>query len=460
MTQSRTNMALTWQSATPAGLPGALDDKKAEGLVHYILHRAGGGLLWSAQLPGRAPMEVPVEVIIGGRRHGLSVLARVTEIEGEKLQRAPLVEARFLESAHDTGLVLSPGFSPEQPVSYENALGRVLSPDFERKCLTCHGLPGERGTAEGGVRCESCHGPGQAHMTAIGHGNPRSGIVNPNKLTTEESLEICGRCHSGFGRPSAPMPDELLISSQVVALRNTDCFKQSGKGLRCTTCHDPHRDAERNDGAYTTACRRCHSLQVARHAGICPVNESDGCIGCHMPRQSKGSFSMVDHWIRVHPEQPAPPHEWRPAFSSRITPTSEFLSLICVTDGAQANDIRRQLDAGAPFSYVAVKYSTDPSGPDGGYLGEVQLNDLTRAVAAAAAHLQEGEISPVLRSSGKFWILERMPRDFRYQAATLEKEAHDLKARGQLRVAVDKYLEALRVYPAFLHCCPKQVPGV
>ena len=397
-----------------------------------------------------SPLEVPVELVVGGRRHGRSFLARVTEIEGEKLQYAPLVETRFLESAHETELVLSPGFPSEQPVSYETAIGRVLGPSLEKKCLTCHGLAAEHETTEQGVRCESCHGPGEAHLKAVMHGNSQSGIVNPDKLTVDESLALCGRCHSGFGNPAAPMPDELLISSQVVALRNTECFKQSGKGLTCTNCHDPHHDANENETAYLTVCLKFHSLQVSEHAGICPVNQNDGCIGCHMPKQPKGAFHMVDHWIRVHPEQPAPRHEGRPALRSRIAPTAEFLRLICVTEEAQANDIRHQLEAGISFSAMAVKYSTDPSAENGGYLGEVQLKDLNSTLAAAAASLKYAEISPVLSSSGKFLILGRMPRDFRYSAAELAKDADALRAKGQLRQAVDKYLEALRMYPTFL----------
>jgi hypothetical protein len=80
--QSQTNMALTWRSAVTNGLPQPLDETKTEGPVHYSLHRARSDLIWSAQLPGRVPLEVPVEVVVGGRRHGLSFLARVTEIEG------------------------------------------------------------------------------------------------------------------------------------------------------------------------------------------------------------------------------------------------------------------------------------------------------------------------------------------------------------------------------------------
>ncbi len=450
VSQSHTNMALTWQGTVPESFPRDLDERTTEGPVHYRLHRVGSHLQWSVRIPDHLPLDAPVEAVIGGRRHGLSLLARVTEIEGEKLDRAPLVEMRFLESAHDMKLVLSPGFTSEQPRSYETAIGHVLSAEFEQKCLTCHGFPESLGTKDRGVRCESCHGPGKSHVTAIMRGSPKSGIVNPDNLSVDEGLALCGHCHAGFSNPAAPMPDELLIASQVVALRNTDCFKQSGKGLTCTTCHDPHHDARGNEAAYIAVCRKCHSLQVAKHAAICPVNQNDRCIGCHMPKQAKGAFQMVDHWIRVHPEQPAPPHQWIAAFRSHITPTAEFLRLICVADEAQAKDVRRQLETGVPFFDLAVKYSNDSSASNGGYLGEMQLKDLDPVLAAAASGLRYGETSPVLAAPGKFLILGRMPRDFRYRAAEIEREANALKARGDLGQAIDKYWEALRMYPAFL----------
>lgn len=97
--QSHTNMALTWRGAT-AGLPRIFDRKKTEGDVQYRLRRAGEQLLWRVQLPGRPPLDTPVEVAIGGPRHGVSFLARVKEIEGRKLERAALVETRFLQGAH------------------------------------------------------------------------------------------------------------------------------------------------------------------------------------------------------------------------------------------------------------------------------------------------------------------------------------------------------------------------
>jgi len=447
--QSHTSMARTWLGATPAGLPLDFDERKTEGPVRYQLRRAGKQFLWKLELPGGFLREAPVEAVVGGRRQGLSFLARISDIDGETLERAPLVEVRLLLGAHQQGLVMPPGFTPLRTVSYEAVLGRVLGPQFEQKCLTCHGIPRDR-AGESGIRCESCHGPGRAHLMAIARGNPKAGIVNPVKLTADESLDLCGRCHSGFRKLTAPVPDELLISSQVVALRNTECFKQSRKGLTCTTCHNPHHDAKENDAAYTRACRTCHSLGSAKHAEICPVNRSDGCIGCHMPKQIVGGFPMADHWIRVHPELTAAPHESTPSLRTCVIPTSEFLRVIYITDEVAANKILRQLQSGTSFFELAAKYSTDPSAPNGGYIGEAQLKDLDPVLAVSAKTLRYGEVSPVLSTSGKFMILGRMPVDFRYRAVELEREAGVLRTKGDLREALEKYQAAVRVYPAFL----------
>ena len=447
--QSHTNMARTWRGAIPAGLPLDFEEQKTEGPVHYQLRRDGNHFLWRMEFPGRFSRDATVEAVVGGPRQGLSFLARIARIDGETLARSPLVEVRLLHGAHQQGLVIPPGFTPLRAASYEAVVGRVLGPQFEQKCLTCHGIPRD-GATESGVRCESCHGPGQEHLTALAYGNPKSGIVNPGRLTADQSLDLCGRCHSGFRTLAAPVPDELLISSQVVALRNTECFKQSGRGLTCITCHNGHHDARANDAAYTQACRNCHALGSAKHAGICPVNQHDGCIGCHMPNQILNGFPLADHWIRVHPELPAPPHKWAPSLRTSVIPASEFLRVISAKDADAANDLLRQLQSGAPFFDLSAKYSTDPSAPNGGYIGEVHLKDLDPILAASARLLRYGEISTVLSTSGRFMILERMPIDFRYRAVELEREAGAFRMKGDLRGALEKYQAAVRTYPAFL----------
>jgi len=186
------------------------------------------------------------------------------------------------------------------------------------------------------------------------------------------------------------------------------------------------------------------------HAEICPVNQRDGCIGCHMPKEILSGFPMADHWIRVHPELPAPRHKPIPSSRTLVAPATEFLRVISVTNEAAANGVLRQIQSGASFSDLTGKYSTDPSAQNGGYIGEVQLKDLDPVLAAGAKKLRYGEISPVLSTSGKFMILARMPVDFRYRAMELEREAGALRIKGDLRGALEKYQTAVRMYPAFL----------
>jgi len=442
-------MARTWRGVSPAGLSLKFDEEKTEGSIRYDLSRAGNHFRWKMELPGRFSRAAPVEAVVGGPRQGLSFLARITDIDGETLERTPLVEIRLIHGAHQQGLVIAPGFSPLRGVSYEAVLGRVLGPQFEQKCLTCHGIPWD-GARDGGIRCETCHGPGRAHVNAIQAGDPKLAIVNPAKLRPDESLDLCGQCHTGFRKQAAPVPDELLISNQVVALRNTECFKQSRKGLTCVTCHDPHHDAKASEMVYTKTCRICHSLASPNHAEICPVNQSDGCVGCHMPNQFVNGFPMADHWIRVHPELTAPPHGWPSSLHTQVNPVSEFLRVISVRDEASANQILRQLQSGASFFELASKYSVDPSAQIGGYIGERQLADLEPVLAACAKRLRYGEVSPVFSAAGKFMILGRMPVDFRYRAVELEGEAGVLRMKGDLRGALEKYQAAVRVYPRFL----------
>ena len=448
-TQSRSNMARTWQGAAPAGLAPDYDRRIDEGPIQYRLHRAGQRVHWSVQLAGNAPLQIPVESAVGGRRHGLSFLARLEQIDSEKLVRAPLVETRFLQAAREERLVLSPGFPAAQPASSGLAVGHALSPGFERKCLNCHGTP-NRDRVESGVRCESCHGPGQAHLAAVKRGEPRAGIVNPKRLAPAQSLALCAQCHSGFSNKADPLPDDLLVSSQAVALKNTECFKQSGGVLICTSCHDPHRDATAGEAGYAIVCRGCHDLSQPQHASICPVNQTGGCTGCHMPIRTEGSFQMADHWIRALPEKGRSQAGTKAEFRSRVPHKTEFLRLILVESEAKANEIHGQLAAGSPFSELAAAHSSDPSASRGGYLGEMRLQDLKPALAEAAARLGPGETSPVLPSGATFVIVGRMPRDFRYDAAELLKAADLLKANGDLPEAAAKAEQALRSYPGFL----------
>jgi len=447
-------MAKTWHGVVTSSLPLNYDGRAKEGPgLEYEIRRQSDHFDYSTAMRDGSKITLPVKVVMGGERHGLSFLGSIEKLGGIPLERPALIEARYVYNTPHHALARSPGFLVEQPRSYETALGRVLSTTFEVKCLTCHGEPNTLGAGKrGGVHCESCHGPGFEHVQAIGQGKTGTGIINPRRLTAEKNVEICAPCHLGFSFQSDPLPQELLVSSQVPALRHSECFIQSGKAIACTLCHDPHRDAARADleKISVKACLGCHSAAAKQRAAICPVDASGQCIGCHMPLVDEGVFHMTDHWIRVHPEQGNKSAKHDESLRSQIPPGREFLRIIVTNEGAKAEMAAQRLLNGEAFFDVAHDVSTDATAPGGGYLGEMWLSQMDPKLAAAAARLKAGETSGIIDMGDRWIILQRMPRDFRWEAGQLFQQASALKLRGDIRGALRKDEEALKIYPYFL----------
>jgi tetratricopeptide (TPR) repeat protein len=454
--QTTTAMAKTWQGPVTSRLPLSYHGLAKEGPgepLEYELRRQGNHFEYSTTMPGGVKVILPVKAIVGGERHGLSFLVSIENLNGIPLERPALIEARYVYNTPHNALALSPGFPLETPRSYETAFGRVISPTFEVKCLTCHGEPGTLGAGQqGGVRCESCHGSGLQHIQSIGKGGPRAGMLNPKVLTGEQSLEICAQCHTGFSYQADPLPNELLVSSQVTALRQAECFIQSGKAITCTSCHDGHRDAAHADAESVSVkvCLGCHSGTVKQRAAICPVNSSDKCLGCHMPLVDQGIFHMTDHWIRVHPEPAVKAFKHDDSLRSQIPPLREFLRIIVTDARAKAETAAQRLAGGEAFFDVAHSLSTDASASAGGYLGETWLSQMRPELAAAARALQYGETSGIVDMENRWVILQRMSRDFKSEADQFFQQASMLKLRGDIKGAIDMDKDALKIYPHFL----------
>lgn len=452
-TQAKTAMANTWRGAVDPSIPRNLDAKKSEGpdpALLYDVRRHAGGFTFSVSMPDGVKSALPVEAIVGGARHGVSFLERIKQIDGIPLERPALIEGRYAYSPHGA-LVLSPGFTVEKPSTYEDALGRVLSPSFERECLLCHGQPGTLGADKlGGVRCESCHGPAADHVNSFTSGVHHPAIA-PKPLKGADGMKVCAQCHTGLSNPSDPVPDDLLVSNQVPALSNSECFIQSGEGLTCTDCHNPHQDSSRVAEASVWTCLRCHSLSRPGHATICPINATGDCIRCHMPSVDRNSFRLADHWIRVHPEQGIKAAKRDPRLASQVPPKREFLRIIVAGDGDKAEAARQALAKGGSFADVAHRMSIDSTAAGGGFIGNMDLSQMDAKLAAAASKLSYGETSGVVDlDDGRHIILHRLHRDFRYDADQLFQKATTLKAHGDLKAAAETDEQALAVYPYFL----------
>ena len=196
--------------------------------------------------------------------------------------------------------------------------------------------------------CESCHGPGKAH---IEEGDPKKMISFKNKSSKEIS-ETCLTCHSGreehnnFRRGehwrndigctdchsshSPPRGRQLAASNVFISSANAQkpgfsdlrlmknsepqlCLSCHGEtkhqfqlpfhhkvlegAMKCSDCHNPHGGFELKQTRLATgadaACIKCHADKqgpfVYEHAPV----KTEGCIACHTPHGSSNPRMLI-----------------------------------------------------------------------------------------------------------------------------------------------------------------------
>ena len=172
--------------------------------------------------------------------------------------------------------------APPKPVPAQSAAATdtAASPQYvgEAKCLECHddqrrgyeGSPHHRvadprsPAAKQG--CESCHGPGSAHVDDPG-ANP---VKNFNRLPPAQINATCTTCHNRGEHA-------LWDGSQHEARR-----------LSCTTCHSIHDykspTKQLKEKTQAAVCAPCHREKIAKvdRSGHMPVREGKlECTTCH-----------------------------------------------------------------------------------------------------------------------------------------------------------------------------------
>ena len=155
-------------------------------------------------------------------------------------------------------------------------------------CLTCHtDKEGNlKGTPHGNAKnprspeanhgCESCHGPGQAHVDDDAKGH----IKKFKQMKPAEINETCLACHNRGDHAG------------------WDGSAHDRRNLSCTTCHSVHSPQSMSKQlvkpTQTGVCVQCHRLQVSkteRAVAHMPVREGKmECTSCHNPH---GSISNV-----------------------------------------------------------------------------------------------------------------------------------------------------------------------
>ncbi len=232
----------------------------------------------------------------------------VTFVATDDLGQDRMLRLSYYDSPRGSGWDISTGLE-RRPVSQDEFLGPVMAPvDGLRGCLQCHttnpraavsGIGPE--AADHAIGCELCHGPGGNHLLAVAAEFPDSAIVRASRSSAAAINQLCGRCHSQtepqryVGEPDDPG----WFRFQTARLEQSRCFTASGGTLHCVTCHDPHRIAETRAQPYEAACLSCHGAATGKTA--CPVNPSQGCVECHMPRawREQTHSLKIDHRIRI-----------------------------------------------------------------------------------------------------------------------------------------------------------------
>jgi DmsE family decaheme c-type cytochrome len=144
-------------------------------------------------------------------------------------------------------------------------------------CLTCHDGQALHNTTHGrrenrrtpaasGQTCESCHGPGQAHVDS----GDVAKITRFDASSGRDASAACVTCHS--------RGDHAAWAGSMHDARNVSC-------VSCHSVHAPKSETASLKLATTTAtCESCHKQEAmkVRRSGHMPVREGKmDCASCH-----------------------------------------------------------------------------------------------------------------------------------------------------------------------------------
>lgn len=171
---------------------------------------------------------------------------------------------------------VAPAPAAQAPSSADGYVG-------EAACLGCHEDQGKDSSPHARSRnlrtpaaaqaCESCHGPGKAHVDA---GGGEGLIKNPTKMKPREVGELCATCHN------------RTEQNQWAG------SKHDSRNMSCTTCHSVHAsksaDGQLKKASVSETCVQCHRKEVNKVHKSSHMPLSEGkmeCTTCHNPHGSQ-----------------------------------------------------------------------------------------------------------------------------------------------------------------------------
>ena len=278
------------------------------------------GALWEETHVGDTVYRSMIEYAFGTSERYLTMVSRDAH---DQYRMAPLSHYHTADGQGWDRTLLAVG-DPTQPEDFQGETIGVRA--GVASCLYCHITYPRSGqsrigpeTADRGIGCERCHGPGGNHLAAVAANFSDRAIVNPASASPRAvTQQLCNKCHildQRYQHGDREKPG--WVRSQGAGWAWSRCNTESGGGFGCVTCHDPHQGLQSTTTAmYEAKCLACHSATTSRTAGapagfaqastksrprVCSVDPARGCIKCHMPgvRMDSSHRDLTDHYIRI-----------------------------------------------------------------------------------------------------------------------------------------------------------------
>ena len=203
----------------------------------------------------------------------------------------------------------------------------------ESTCLTCHdqhytgtahGLKSNPRTPASQLGCESCHGPGKAHVDA----GDATNILNFNTMKPQEASAYCVNCHDrgthalwtgsqhdqrnvgcitchSVHEPKGNHQLKAASEMQMCAICHQNVVNKTHRfqhmpiregGLTCSSCHNPHGSQNvrllKVGTTIDESCASCHAEKRGPHLWEhAPV--ANACVTCHDPHGSNNDRLLV-----------------------------------------------------------------------------------------------------------------------------------------------------------------------
>lgn len=300
---------------------------KADITVASNKYRAfiGTGQGWVEERGPAKTTKLPIKYALGGK----NVFYFLTPIERGKMQTLPVAYDVHQKKWFDT---VSSGVrhAGERPLDWRDG-----AYTFNTTCRGCHVSQfsmnynlekNEYHTywAEPGINCETCHGPGEAHIRVCEKA-PKGTIPKDLRITRggrdfthDQNNATCSSCHAkAIPLTQSYKPgDRFWDHYDLVTLEHTDYYPdgrdlgenytytswllspcvRSGK-LDCLHCHTSSgRFRHKKDP--NSSCMPCHGERV-RFIGSHSHHKADPkaptCVSCHMPMTSFARIKRSDH---------------------------------------------------------------------------------------------------------------------------------------------------------------------